>query len=176
VFIYIMTFTKAQLDSEFAIELKLKDLSKSLPSVPQTSDQKLYEIATIKEQLTSQLLINVKEAAIDCATYIKSSSKEGLVCLSFGEPSAKEFSYNPNYSQDENDTVANINRAVINWEAKPFTHPVTGERFMLRVGTRKVYEYNSVIQALKIPGVHPIYIGNLVDDGNGNFEIRKDDM
>ena len=61
VFIYIMTFTETQLNSDFAIELKLKDLSKNAPYLPQTSDEKLYEISTIKEQLTTQLLKSVKE-------------------------------------------------------------------------------------------------------------------
>ena len=77
VFIYIMTFTKTQLDSEFAVELKLKDTSKKPPYLPQSSDQKLFEISTIKEQLTSQLLTGVKEASIDCATHSKSNIKEG---------------------------------------------------------------------------------------------------
>lgn len=172
VFIYIMTFTKAQLDSEFAIELRLKDLSKRAPYVPQTSDEKLYEIATIKEQLTSQLLNAVKEASIDCATHIKSSSKEGLVCLSFGQPSPNTFSYNPNYSQDENDTVADINRVLVDWAAKPFTHPKTGKRYMLRLETQQVYDYDSVIQAQQVPGVRPILIGKLVKTAHG-YNIEK---
>jgi hypothetical protein len=173
VFIYIMTFTKSQLDSDYAIELRLKDLSKRAPYVPQSSDEKLYEIATIKEQLSSQLLNAVKESSIDCATHIKSSSKEGLVCLSFGQPSPNTFSYNPNYSQDENDTVADINRVLVDWSAKPFTHPKTGKRYMLRVETRQVYDYDSVIQAQQVPGVRPILIGRLVKTAQG-YNIEKE--
>lgn len=174
VFIYIMTFTQQQLDSEFAIELKLKDVSKRPPYLPQTSDQKLFEISTIKEQLTSQLLTGVKEASIDCATHVKSSSKEGLVCLSFGQPSVNDFSYNPNYSQDENDTVADINRVVIDWEARPFTHKPTGKRYMLRMDTKQVYDYDSVIQAKQVPGVRPILLGKLVKNSRGEYEIVKE--
>jgi hypothetical protein len=173
VFIYIMTFTKSQLDSEFAIELKLKDVSKQPPYIPQTSDQKLFEISTIKEQLTSQLLTAVKEASIDCATHVKSSSKEGLVCLSFGQPSVNDFSYNPSISQDENDTVADINRVVIDWEARPFTHKPTGKRYMLRMDTKQVYDYDSVIQAKQVPGVRPILLGKLVKRGE-EYEIVKE--
>ena len=174
VFIYIMTFTKEQLDSEFAVELKLKDNSKRAPYLPQTSDQKLFEISTIKEQLTSQLLIGVKEAAIDCATHIKSNTKEGLVCLSFGQPTVNDFSYNPNISQDENDTIADINRVVIDWEAKPFTHKPTGKRYMLRIDTRQVYDYDSVIQAKQTPGIRPILLGKLVKNSKGDYEIVKE--
>jgi hypothetical protein len=174
VFIYIMTITQEQLDSDYATELKLKDLSKQPPFLPQTSDQKLYEISTIKEQLTSQLLKAVKEAAIDCATHIKSSTKEGLVCLSFGQPSVNDFSYNPNYSQDENDTVAALNVEMVDWEAKPFTFKATGKRYMLRMDTKQVYDYDSVIQARQIPGVRPILIGKLVKNSRGENKIVKE--
>jgi len=174
VFIYIMQFTKAQLDSELAIELRNKpqDRSKLVPYPVQTSDEKLYEISTIKEQLSAQLLTGIKEASIDCATYTKSNSKEGLVCLSFGKPNASDFSYNPNYAQDENDTVAAINRVTIDWEARPFT--VSGKQYMLRMDTNQVYDYDSVIQALRTPGVLPILLGKLVKTRDGNYEIIKD--
>ena len=174
VFIYIMTFTQQQLDSDFAIELKLKDLSKQAPYVPQTSDQKLYEISTIKEQLSTQLLKAVKESAIDCATHVKSSSKEGLVCLSFGQPNVNDFSYNPNYTQDENDAVADINRVTIDWEARPFTLKTTGKKYMLRMDTKQVYDYDSVIQAKEVPGVRPILLGKLVKNPNGEYEIVRE--
>jgi flagellar biosynthesis GTPase FlhF len=174
VFIYIMTFTQQQLDSDYAIELKLKDVSKRPPYLPQTSDQKLFEISTIKEQLTSQLLKAVKESAIDCATHIKSSTKEGLVCLSFGQPTVNDWSYNPNYTQDENDTVAALNVERIDWEARPFTFKATGKRYMLRMDTKQVYDYDSVIQAKQIPGVRPILIGKLVKNSRGEYEIVKE--
>ena len=174
VFIYIMTFTQEQLDSEFALELKLKDVSKRPPYLPQTSDEKLLEISTIKEQLTSQLLIAVKEASIDCATHIKSSTKEGLVCLSFGTPTVNAFSYNPSISQDQNDTIADINREIIDWEARPFIYKPTGKRYMLRMDTRQVYDHDSVIQAKQTPGVRPILIGKLVKLGSGEYEIVKE--
>ena len=175
VFIYIMEFTKAQLDSELAIELRIKpqDRSKIAPYPVQTSDQKLYEISTIKEQLSTQLLTGIKESSIDCAIYTKSNTKEGLVCLSFGKPNASDFSYNPNYAEDENDTVAAINRVTIDWEARPFNDS-SGKKYMLRMDTKQVYDYDSVIQALKTPGVLPILLGKLVKTSEGDFEIIKD--
>jgi hypothetical protein len=174
VFIYIMEFTQEQLDSDFAIELKLKDLSKNSPYLPQTSDQKLFEISTIKEQLTSQLLKAVKESAIDCATHIQSSTKEGLVCLSFGQTNVNEFSYNPSYTQDENDTVAALNIEKIDWNARSFTFKPTGKRYMLRMDTNQVYDYDSVIQAKQVPGVRPLLIGKLVKNQRGKYEIVKE--
>jgi hypothetical protein len=174
VFIYIMTFTKSQIDSDYAIELRVKDASKLDRNVYQTSDEKLYEISNIKERLTTQLLTNVKEAAIDCATHIKSSTKEGLTCLSFGSTSPNEFSYNPNYSQDENDAVASINQKHIEWDAVPFTQKTTGKTYMLRQDTKQVYDYNSVLQAQQNPKVRPILIGRLVKNALGGYEIVKE--
>ena len=174
VFIYIMTFTKSQIDSDYAIELRVKDASKLDRNIYQTSDEKLYEISNIKERLTTQLLTNVKEAAIDCATHIKSSTKEGLTCLSFGSSSPNEFSYNPNYSQDENDTVASINQKQIDWDAREFTDKKSGKKYMLRVDTRQVYDYNSVLQAQQNPKVRPILIGRLVKNAMGSYEIVKE--
>ena len=174
VFVYIMTFTEAQLNSEFAIELKLKDLSKHSPYTPQTSDQKLFEISNIKEQLTSQLLMGIKAASIDCATHSKSNTKEGLVCLSFGQPGVNQFSYKPDISQDENDTIADINKTVIAWDARPFTDKSTGKQYMLRVDTYQIYDYDSVIMSRQVPGVRPILLGKLIKRNNGNYEIIKE--
>jgi hypothetical protein len=174
VFIYIMTFTKKQLDSEYAIELKLKDTSKIAPYLPQSSDEKLYEISNIKEQLTSQLLTGIKEAAIDCATHSKSTSKEGLTCLSFGRPDINDFAFNPNYAQDENDTVVAINKVANDWQAQ--TIKVSGKRYSLKVGTRDVYDYDSVIQAKSHPGVMAIYLGKLQKNADGEYIIKKTDI
>jgi hypothetical protein len=173
VFVYIMIFTKEQLDSEFATELKLHDLSKNSPYIPQSSDQKLLEISNIKEELTGQLLKAIKETSIDCATHSRSNTKEGLVCLSFGQPTVNDFSYNPNYSQDENDAVADINRVTIDWEAREFKLP-NGKKYVLRIDTKQVYDYESVMQAKQIPGVRPILIGKLVKKPTGEYEIVKE--
>jgi hypothetical protein len=175
VFIYIMVFTQKQLDSDNAIELRISsmDRGKIAPYPIQTTDEKLYEISNIKERLASQLLTGIKEASIDCATYTKSNTKEGLVCLSFGQPSATDFSYNPDLFKDENDSVSAANRITIDWQARPFTDKY-GKQYMLRVDTNQVYDHDSVIQALKIPGVRPLLLGKLVKNREGNFEIIRD--
>ena len=170
VFLYLMIFTADQLKSEDAIELKLKDLSKRMPYVPLTSDEKLFEISNIKEELTSQLLKGIKETSIDCAIHIKSSSKENLKCLSFGQPLPTAFSYNPNYSQDENDTVAALNRATVEWQGREFTF--NGKKMILREETKQVYDYDSYQQALTTPGLRPILLGRL-EKTDGKYRIIK---
>lgn len=170
VFLYLMTFTADQLNSNEAIELKLKDLSKRRPFVPLTSDEKLFEISTIKEELNTQLLKGIKESSIDCAIHVKSSSKENLKCLSFGQPPVTAFAYNPNYSQDENDTVAVLNRATIEWVGREFKF--NGKQMILREETKEVYDYDSYQQALQNPGIRPILLGRL-EKKDGKYRIVK---
>jgi hypothetical protein len=105
VFIYLMTFTKQQIDGDDSIDLKRNDLSKREPKVPVTSDEALYEISSIKEELSSQLTKAVKETSIDCAIYSK-NNKEGLQCISFGEPKKSDFAYNPAIQQDQVENYA----------------------------------------------------------------------
>ena len=93
--------------------------------------------------------------------------------MSFGKPSTTDFAYNPDLFKDENDTVAAANRITIDWEARPFTDKY-GKQYMMRVDTQQIYDYDSVIQALKIPGVRPVLLGKLVKNREGNFEIIRD--
>ena len=170
VFLYLMTFTADQLSSDEAIELKLKDLSKREPFIPLTSDEKLFEISSIKEELTSQLLMGIKETSIDCAIHVKSSSKENLKCLSFGQVSPYTFSYNPNYTQDENDKVAVLNKTALSWKGRELTF--NGKQMILREETRGVYDYDSYKYALEHPGHVPILLGQL-EKKDGKYRIVK---
>jgi hypothetical protein len=173
VFIYLMTLTQEQIDGEFGIELKLKDRSNLPPFACQTSDEKLFEISTIKENLTDQILRAIKSSSIDCITHTKSNMKEGIVCLSFGDPPNTKFSYNPDLSQDQNDTIADINMQVNDWQVKEVFIQSTGKKYMLRLDNNDLYDYESIIQAKRIPGIRPILLGKLARNEQGEYEIIK---
>jgi hypothetical protein len=130
----------------------------------------------IKENLSSQILNAVKSSSIDCVTHRKSNAKEGIVCLSFGEPNVNSFSYNPNIEQDQNDTIADINRKINDWEVRPITIKTTGKQYMLRLDTNQIYDYDSVIQSKQIPGVNPILLGKLVKNKQGEYEIVRHNL
>jgi hypothetical protein len=93
--------------------------------------------------------------------------------LSFGKPSVNDFSYNPDLFKDENDAVSAANKVTIDWQARPFEDKY-GKQYMLRVDNNQIYDYESVIQALRIPGVRPVLLGKLVKTRDGNFEIVRD--
>jgi hypothetical protein len=170
VFLYLMTFSKKQIDSEASVELKRKDLSKRKYKVydkqgkekenpdfiPFTSDESLHEISTIKQQLSTQLITAVKESSIDCAVYSKKGSKEKLHCLSFGEPSTKSFSYVPNYRKEEPDTSSRMNKRVIEWRGDEIEY--RGKKYIRQKLDRthwKLYDLDSYYQALEDPKVAP---------------------
>ena len=144
VFLYLMTFSQKQLDSEESIELRLKDKSKRDNKTPITSDEALFEIATIKEELNKQILTAVKETSVDCAIHSKTNEKEGLHCLAFGNVNGDKFSYKPDIDDEDKDSVAKINKQTITWQAKAIV--IDGIKFALKQDTMEVYDLDSYKQ------------------------------
>ena len=106
VFLYMCTFSQKQKTGRDNVGIMLRDTSR-LATVKNaktgetsiTTDQSLYEIAVIKNNLTKQLLNSIKESSIDCALY--DNSKEGLVCYNYGFARTNEFSSFPTYEEDK---------------------------------------------------------------------------
>ena len=165
VYQYLMTFTEDQKLKNR--ELRLKDVSKIDKVTPLTSDEALYEISNMKENITNKILKLVKESSIDCEVYDENNKKEGLVCLSYGDGvSTEQMSYTPNYKTQRTDKDDAINVRKIEWKGKKMS--IGTKTYVLRMKedgktpTDKVYEYDSYIAAIKTPGVTPKYIGRLV--------------
>jgi len=187
VFIYLMTLSQEQIDGEASIELKIKDLSKrpyntklksgkeKMDLVPFTSDQALYEISMIKEEVSMKLTTAIKESSIDCALYSKSGSKEQLHCLQFGNPSPNNFSYKPDYKKDTEDRSLIINKEKIKWKGQEVT--LRGKKYISRKmpETREtyLYDHDSYMRALEVPGVEPVLVAIIKINENGEKELRK---
>jgi len=168
VFVYLMVFSESQLKSDEAIELKRKDLSKSVPKIPFTSDQYLFEISEIKANLTNQLTEAIKESAFDC--YIYSNGK----CVNFGDPSIDKFSYVPDYSEQQNDTTVQANKIAIEWRGKPVT--INGVKYVYRRISDKVlniYDLKSYEAALKDPSIVPVQIGTYETNERGEKVFKQ---
>lgn len=191
VFVYLMSFTKAQIDSDLSIELKNKDLSKrqykvvetgkdgkigkdKMAYIPLTSDEALFEISTIKEEVTNQLLTAVKESSIDCAIYSKRGSKENLQCIQFGQTNPNMFSYNPSILLEQSDTVASINKKAIEWKGKEVT--ISGKKYIYRKMNERLgnlYDYDSYLQALEKPGFEPVMVGTVETNNKGQQVVKR---
>ena len=165
VFLYLMTFTKEQLESDDSIELRLKDKSKIDNITPVTSDEALYEIAVAKEKITDSILLAVKEASIDCALHSKSSDKEKLKCFSFGSVDSSKFSFLPSYAQEDDDEDNARNKREITWEATEIE--LEGIKYALDQNTGNVYNLESYLKG------NPIQIGRLIIEGTGKKQTYR---
>jgi hypothetical protein len=174
VFLYLMTFTEEQLSGDGAVELKLNDVSKFDDSVPVTSDETLYEISVIKERISQQLLTSVKEASMDCAIYNKPGTKDAIKCFSFGKASPSSFSYKPSISNEEVDTVTQMNKMKTMWKAEEITIPIDGikKKFARNPETNDVYDLQSYNDASEFGG-EPVLIGRLIKKPDGKFKFVK---
>jgi len=171
VFIYIMVFTQAQLDSEYAVELKLNDLSKFPPFLPQTSDQKLFELSNVKEKIADQLSVIIKSTSIDCNIHSTSNNKEGIQCFRFASnPSRFDFAFNPDYIQDKNDPINPVNLVK---EDKINDYQVVAQKGVeiayMNKRTNDLYDYNKFKRGeLEIVG------RIVVKDGKKTIDMYKD--
>jgi hypothetical protein len=168
VFVYLMSLTQTQIDR--SRELKKYDVSKRDLRTPLTSDQSLYEISMIKEEVSQQLLTAIKEASIDCAVHTKVGSKEVLRCMSFGNVTNKLFSSTPSILDEPKDITAAINKVVLEWRGKELT--MNGKKYILKEGSTEVYDYDTYQQALINEGVQPIFLGRL-EKKDGKFVFKK---
>ena len=142
-----------------------------LQYVPFTSDEALFEISTIKEEVSSKLTKAIKEASIDCAVHSRAGSGENLVCLNFGNPSSDKFSYTPSINADETDKIAAINKRTIDWDAVEVE--LNGKKYILRKGTEEIYDFDSVQIALENGRSQPILMGYLTEeDGEYVFTAK----
>lgn len=162
VYLYLMTFTEEQKSSDEAVELRLKDRSKLDNLTPLTSDEALYEISTLKEEISKKILNLVKEASIDCAIYSSSNKKENIKCFSFGKPNNEKFSYSPSISLEETDKTAKSNMDTLTFKADEIE--IAGKQYIIDKKTNKIYDFDSVIEA-KEKGSNPIQIGILEKKG-----------
>jgi hypothetical protein len=165
VFLYLMGFTKSQLESDDSIELRLKDKSKIDNITPVTSDEALYEIATAKEKITQSILHAVKEASIDCALHSKAGDKEQLKCFSFGSVDSSKFSFIPSYSHEDDDEDQARNKTKITWEATEIE--LEGIKYALDQTTGNVYNLESYLKG------NPIQIGSLIVEGTGKKQTYR---
>lgn len=162
VWLYLMKFTDNQLETDASIELRLNDVSKKT-GLPLTSDQALYEIATIKQRVNEVLLDSIKEAAIDCSLH-RRAGKKGLKCYTFGTVDSDKFSYAGSYEDEEIDAVAEKNIKRVEVDAVDLE--IKGVNYAYDPSTGAVYDYQSYVEKA------PIQIGTLVTKANGDRALE----
>ena len=162
VFVYLMEFTKEQIENDDAVELRLKDKSRINPSNILTSDEALYEISNMKKELTNKLLKAVKEASIDCIIHSSKDDAEQLQCFTFGQVESNKFAYVPGIGDEENDTLAEQNKTTKKWRAKTWKNPGDGITYAINPENNMVYDLDSYNDGI------PIHVGDIVVTNDGN--------
>jgi hypothetical protein len=139
VFCYISSLTKEQRTNEKNIELRISDVSR-LTQTPITTDEYLFEIANIKNNINQQILRAVKETAIDCSLY-SAGSDEKLACY-FGNVDIKTnmFLSYPTLDLDRTEKIE-VNVKTVQQRAKKIT--VGNAEYAWNQATNEVYLYDN---------------------------------
>jgi hypothetical protein len=165
VFLYLMVFSEAQLSSDLSIELRLKDISKKDKKKVLTSDEYLYEISSIKEEINASLLQGVKESAIDCSLHTRSSSKEkDIKCFVIGNPSENKYIYTPNIANQDKDEGMKLNKKTEVLKLNELV--INGNKYAYNKVTKELFDYDSYLKD------ELLLLGKLVklDDGTHRFQ------
>jgi len=167
VFLYIMKFSKEQIESDNSIELRRHDKSKLIDPetndyAVHTTDQYLYEISMIKENINREILKCIKESAIDCILHSTTNKKENLKCFSIGNPNLEKYIYNPNLKEQLNDKAEELN---MKKETLKLAE-LKGTKYVYNKVDLKVYYIDP-----ENPNQEPIYKGYIKQINNKNVFI-----
>ena len=166
VFLYLMVFSEQQLTSDLSIELRLKDISKKDKKKVITSDEYLYEISSIKEEINASLLQSVKESAIDCSIHTRASSSEKDVkCFVIGNPSENKYIYTPNIEAQDKDEGMKLNKKK---QVLKLNELVLNKiKYAYNKETQELYDYDSFLKN------ELLLVGKLVTQDNGAYRLEK---
>jgi hypothetical protein len=147
VFLYLMVLSKSQQENATA-SLKHDDVSLLDKKVLFTTEQTLHEISTIKKRVNDQLLLSVKSTSIDCATFSKSNSANGIRCLIYDKPSPDEITYHPNIDDDATGDVVHERQTQtkrqITWKSNTVT--IGDKKYISKLGSNLIYDYDSFMK------------------------------
>lgn len=149
VFLYLTQMSEQQKTDEKNIEIRIRDRSRIDKKTPVTTDETLFEIATLKQKINNQILRAVKETAVDCNLYSLIQSKdsdEQLVCYGFGKIESNQFSSYPSLENDK-DVKSGLDVKTVTWTAHELHF--NGEDYALNMETNELYNLKSYNEAVE---------------------------
>jgi hypothetical protein len=169
VFLYLAVLSEEQKVSANNIELRIRDVSKLDDETPVTTDETLFETASIKNKINKQILKAAKETAVDCSLYSSKNKDEPLVCYGYGKVESNQFSSHPSFEEDSYAVPEPANKKYDIWVAQDLV--INGIKYALNKETNEVYDMDSYEQH-KATGSDMILIGRLVKQGKG-FRVER---
>ena len=167
VFLYISAFSEKQSNDDNNKELIIRDVSKLDQKTPITTDESLYEISRIKNDINQQLLKAVKESSIDCAIYKKNAS-DNLICYGYGKVTSNQFGSYPSLEVDkfQKDDI-NVKKQIV--RARKIT--IQGNDYAYDQNNNIVYDLESYKQSKKT-GEPLQELGRLEKQGRNNVLVK----
>ena len=163
VYLYISTLSKEQKDDEKNVELRINDVSKLDNTKVLTTDESLREISEIKNRVNQQILMAIKETAIDCTLYSEKSD-ENIVCYGAQRViETNDFNSYPTLEQDNQQKDTDVFESV-KWRGVEISDPATGKKYALHESSGDVYTIDSYQRAIKAQGPL-VLVGKLVKTG-----------
>jgi hypothetical protein len=178
VFLYLTQMSKEQKTDEKNIEIRIRDLSRIDKKTPVTTDETLFEIASLKEKINNQILQAVKETAIDCNLYSVISSKhadndeEPLICYGFGKIESNQFSSYPSLKKDR-DEKSGLDVETVTWAALEVE--INGEKYALNEDTNELYNFKSYEKAVTSGSSSDLVKIGILKYQKGKYEIIRDE-
>ena len=171
VMLYIMTFTPQQMADDSSLQLRINDVSKKNPQQPLSTDESLFEISSIKEEINHQLLLAIKQASIDCVIHRDATSKEKLKCFSFGSVTSNKFAFSPAIENEESDVASarNTKQTTLKLVGMEMTIGGVKKQFAFDKVTNTVYDWGSYKVAQEVGG-EPLVVGKLVKNPDGKMK------
>jgi hypothetical protein len=166
VFLYISTLSEEQKVSESNIELRIRDVSRLDKKTPITTDESLFEIASMKDKINRQILKAVKESAMDCSLYAGKNKDEPLVCYGYGKIESNQFGSYPSLDKDIGEKV-DLNLREEKIKLKKFK--LEGKDYAFDPVKSEVFDLESYENYKKglITGNQIVLVGKLIKKGNG---------
>jgi hypothetical protein len=168
VFLYLSVFSEGQKTNKQNIEMMIRDVSR-MDGRPVTTDESLFDNASIKDKINSQLLKAIKESSIDCTLFSENSRAENLVCYGYGKVTSNQFGSYPTLEQDlgEKEDI-NARKEVIKMKV---TKEINGIKYAVDPNTNNLYDLESYYDAQK--NIRPlVLVGRLVKSGK-QFIVEK---
>ena len=164
VYLYLSTLTEEQSTSDKNTELRIRDTSKIDGVTPVTTDEMLYEISYLKNNINKQILNAVKSTSFDCNLYAtKRNEDEAVACYKFGKVESNDYTGHPNIDVDKT-YKDELNIKKITWKAQQITY--RRKDYALNTETNEIYDMESYNNAVEGLG-DLIKVGQLETDRKG---------
>jgi hypothetical protein len=189
VFLYLSGMSEKQMSSENQeyIQIRINDYTRFRDEDSDkkndrlvTTDEHLFEMAMIKDNINKQILSAIQSTAVDCSLYsaglneqAKNNGDDPLVCYSFGRVSSNAYSSHPILQEDlgvQEETGRNERKVTV--QVRALAIPGKTEAYVMNTENSDIYTRDNYEQALE-SNIELVAIGRVVKNQGKNTIVWK---